>query len=246
MLPELRKSIVVVVLNCICFTASYAQLDSAEIEYRKAHRNYKAMQDIFEMKHGVLLVRLNTKYKTIEALERNERIDDAEYIRQKQQQWNKKVVSYFREHYNFTPVYFFFSTETEKVKRKEFEFVHFLDSTLQPLEIQPAVGANFWVGEVNYLDQNERTGSDMGFEAILLRDSEFKQLDHPFPFYSRTYRSVLPEKRMVDAMKLFNSQLHEFYERMQVKRPSIERREDKKRMKERKKLYSPKNSFQAK
>jgi hypothetical protein len=204
------------------------------------------MKDIFEMKQGVLLVRLNTKYKTIEALEKNERLSDAEYVRQKQHQWNEKIISYFLKHYDFTPVYFFFSTETEKVKRREFENVHFLDSTLRPLEVQPVLGKNLWIAEVNYLDQNARTGSDMGFEAIFLRDSTFKQLDHPFPFYTRTYRSVLSEKRMREAMILFNANLHEFYDRMMIKQPAIERREEKRRFKEGKKRIPPIISIQAK
>lgn len=227
--------IVLVVISMLGSFGLWAQLDSAEIEYRKTHRTYKAMKDIMAMKEGVLLVRLNTKFKTIEALENHKAFKEAEQVRAAQKEWNKKVVGYFKTHYTFTPVYFFFSTETDKVKRRDFASVHFLDSELQPLENQPVISANFWIAEINYLDRNTRTGSDMGFEAILLRDSSFTQLDHPFPFYTRTLRSVVPERHMPEAMRRFNEKLHSFHSEMNNKRELVERREFHRRRKEQEK-----------
>ena len=66
----------------------------------------QAVEQIKQMKSGVLLVRLYDKHKVVEALKEKGMVKRAEAIAKKQEVLNKEIAASFKD-FNFCKVYFF-------------------------------------------------------------------------------------------------------------------------------------------
>src|SRR5205085_11075623 len=84
------------------FSCSGAVLsDSSNVRHRNREEIMK--EQIIKLKNGVLLVRLNSKKNSIDALIKNGQTEKAEQIRTNQAKYNKQVIKAFRINFTFCP-----------------------------------------------------------------------------------------------------------------------------------------------
>ncbi len=168
-----------------------------------------------EMKKGALLVRLKTQENKIKALKERGNTIEAANIEFNQHQENKEIIAAFKENFNFCKVYFFYSSDTKLVKKKQLEQVTFLGDSLEKIDT-PKI-TTFYTAEFGNVDNTKQTqnsseiSSSLGFAALYIMTDQFVQLKQPFPYYSKL-RGIVPIvklKKSVIVEKL-NSKLHEF------------------------------------
>jgi hypothetical protein len=159
-----------------------------------------AKQHAKNIKDGVLLVRLYTAtYKTNALLERGKE-DDAVRTQREQYYINREMYIAFKATYKFSPVYFFYNTDSEKVKKGEFEGI-LLNEKLYPdssIKINPS---HYYIAE---MDNTPGTG----LYALVVKDNNFEFLEKPFPYYVKRF-NVFPyfRRNKVQMVKKLNKKL---------------------------------------
>ncbi|NND94398.1 MAG: hypothetical protein HKN45_05990 [Flavobacteriales bacterium] len=200
---------------------------------RSVLKSQNAREHIKNLKEGVLLVRLHTKQKSIDALKASDRHTQAEQIEKKVREENLELVNAIKSSFSFCPVYFFYSHDSKFVAEGELEKVGFLN---HKLEIDPSISldsANYYTAEMGLIEQNtKRTveniptgqednpnyrhepkyygGSNMRFHAFIIKNDEFQQLERPFPYYSRTMNSFFLKKSTEEVIERMNQKLFKF------------------------------------
>ncbi|UTW61923.1 hypothetical protein KFE98_18195 [bacterium SCSIO 12741] len=180
-----------------------------------AQNSRKASDQIYELKNGVLLVRLMTRSKSINALEKAGNTKQADKIKAEQQQKNQQIIAAFQNYFDFCPVYFFLSDQTAEVKARNWDKVVFLNAELQAdtslTDFNPEV---FMMAEFGIVEPKVNDGipvSDQGLPGLVISNSDFVQLSAPFPYYIRTYENLPVEKKAQNAVEKWNQELHDFY-----------------------------------
>lgn len=182
---------------------------------RKRDKNHKTLleiasrQQIMQLKNGVLLVRLRTSINKINALKKMDCVKEAKETEEQQLAENKKIISAFKNNFDFCKVLFFYSYNSENVLNKKFNGV-FLDDNLNENDsitidsISPYFIAEFTTTEqdtskyfshYSYSPENGEgykrqknyytSSSDFSFYALVIKDNKFIQLNKPFPYYTR-------------------------------------------------------------
>ncbi|MDX2001029.1 MAG: hypothetical protein SFW35_01225 [Chitinophagales bacterium] len=203
----------------------FTTLDAPE-QYQKKKRQY-AIYSINKLKDGALLVRLKTREQAIKLYRQNGATDIADNIQADQEKENLRIVAAFREAYKFSPVYFFFSSATDSVK-KGIRSGYFLNDSLK---IDPKIVLKedfFMIAEFGPLQAETYTFAQEGGtsnpdntgsleRALLVRDSYFIQMRDPFPFY---VSAMVEKPRMMAAhVKNLNDSFFRFYEKHQQEQP---------------------------
>lgn len=246
----MKKLLLALLLLC-SFTLSAARTDSPD-ERQEQRRQERLLprKQIQQLHNGALLVRLKTKSQAIAKLHSMGYHTQADQMRDRQADFNKKILQAFRQEFSFCPVYFFFSEDLEKVIKKELKAVQFLNDSLQvdttihytnpnfltadfgPIEQDTAsyFDKNYMASSTNGIEMRSSAygGPSMGFEALLIRSEEFIQLRRPFPYYERTYDYYIPFKIVVKKM---NAQLQLFYVSEMKKQQREEKRKAKREAK---------------
>lgn len=148
---------------------------------------------IKELKEGVLLVRLKTREKSIAALQNKGNASMAAAIKAKQSILNDKLIEAFKEGFTYCPVYFIYSYDSKKVIDKEFESVNFVYGRPNSGDLEKLKRGDFFTVEYgkvqrNITDYRDSTnqitytyGSDLDYEALVMMNNNFRQLQKPFP-----------------------------------------------------------------
>jgi len=170
------------------------------------------------LKENVLLVRLKSNLKKINALKEYGYNVEAKEFQYSQNEKNKEIIKSFKEEFTFCDTYFFFSEHSNLVRAKDFSQPFFLDDNLK---IDPSVSVptdSFLIAEfghvmsdpgpykdfyiMDYEDGfNKRTsywaGPDLHFGALIVMNDQFVQIRRPFPRYARTFASLPFLKRSI-------------------------------------------------
>ncbi|MBL7776339.1 MAG: hypothetical protein JNK89_10085, partial [Saprospiraceae bacterium] len=193
----------------------------------KQHKILKrqSFDRIEQLKDQVLLVRLNTAQNSISALQKANKIEQAEYVRRKVQEENETLISGFRKHFTFTKIYFFYSDDAERLRNHQFDQVKLFDAEKQPLD-NPAILQNGYlvaaVGMVyhdQYVQQSQgvrhAVAGTNGMPALVLMDTDYVNLRKPFP-----YRVILDANKGVEEISVRNldHQLYKYFSRSQRKK----------------------------
>jgi hypothetical protein len=207
----------------LCFLPLGAQ-DSAD-------RHQLAYQQIKDLHEGVLLIRLPTRKRSIEALEEMGRNAEADRLRADIQEENAQTVEAFARSYDFSPYYFFHSSSSVAVRDERWEEVVLFDAQFDTVHnfsapsnyfiaefgrLQPDTAT--FTGQERYTQTAEGTGtktsqygsSNLGIPALVILSANFIQLDDPFPYYVRTFDSVPFRRKKWKAVKIWNERLHQF------------------------------------
>jgi hypothetical protein len=165
-----------------------AQYPDPSLMNKKEYAEYSIQQ----LKEGSLLVRLNFKSKAIDLLEQAGNKTGAEQMRSTQLEENKAIMNAFKTYFTFCPVYFFSIDSTAALLRGSRQG-YFLN---QDLKVDPSISVKtpfVMVAEFGVLEtalpadktQPEQEESRRGLmaDALLVRDSQLKMLEKPFPYY---------------------------------------------------------------
>ncbi len=160
-------------IRLILLLLAFTQLTFAQSEHDTAKERLE------NFKNGMLLVRLQTSGKQINALEERGKTEEAEEIRKDQYQENKETILAFRQIFSFCPVYFFYSDKSEAIRAKELAGTIF-DSELEVLTSTKGLPEYFLTGEF-------AETPNLKIDGLVIMDEQMLPLEAPFPFYQREH-----------------------------------------------------------
>lgn len=203
-----------------------------KVHHRKELKT-PAKHQINQLHDGALLVRLKTRKNTIAVLREIGKNKLADKIENQQANLNKKIIGAFRNNFNFSQTYFFFSDYSQDIIDKKFDNVKFLNDSLLPDTTIVFHHKTFLTAEFGTIEQDTATyydrhyyvpvkngmelharyyGSpDFGIAALVIKSDQFIQLRKPFPFYVRTFGLMPWKRRPSNSVRIMNIKLHQFY-----------------------------------
>lgn len=211
------KNLLFVLSSLILETSLSAQSIETDTLKRRPRKEL-AFERIIKLKEdGALFVRLKTRNMTAEALEKVGKEAEAGKIRFKQAQENKILALSFASTFDFCPVYFFYSDDSDHFRSGAFDQIQFVNENLDPIQREInehyAIGAE--IGRVNTDEGN----SEIDLYSILILDEDLFQLNRPFPFYvpiSSVDKKFLSEPIGASVIRL-NEKFYKFHKRAEKK-----------------------------
>lgn len=191
-------------------TSVFAQQPAEKKEYydgpNKKERKALAWEQINALNNGVLLVRLATYSKKVEALKKNGRTSDAERVQQEQAAKHQEIVAAF-SNYSFSKVYFFYSEHSGAIKRGAFEGV-VLDANLQTVADLDGYQQDVFVLDSEKAFLASMNEFQLGFTVM---NQQLEVLDSPFPSVVRKRKgTVVAERSYFDMVLVLQGQLEEY------------------------------------
>lgn len=187
-------------------------------------RQEMARTQINELKNGVLLVQLRTRQNTINAYNSKGLTNKANRVERQQALDNKSIIKGFKDYFNFCPVYFFYSSDKEKLMNKKYSTITFINDSLAPTQLPISLDTiNYFISGIsksnfgnttlnnipNYKIPHER---GIKFDAFIIRNKDFQQLSAPFPYFAKTHVAVkVNDKKRWESIKKLNARLHSYY-----------------------------------
>ena len=159
-------------------------------------RRLEAEKNIDNLKDGALLVRLKTRSKSLKAYEKAGAHSLVKKMKKTQNAENQLIIDLFNEHFNFCPVYFFYTDDTELLLADQQEGI-FLNDNLKKDKNIVLDKDFFLIAEFGVLLE-EKVWADSLLEAanqnkiyqhqvlnkvIVIKDKNLEQLKRPFPLY---------------------------------------------------------------
>ena len=133
--------------------------------------------DLNKKAAGTLLIMLEEPdEKLIAELVREQKVQDADFVRNLQYQTNLNIIESFRSEFDFCRVLFFMNTNAHKVGMGKFEGV-FVDDKLKPKTNVDFDTNNYFIGSFIEDVSDYTNKPDYG---LYLYDKNFKQLPKPF------------------------------------------------------------------
>ena len=216
------------------FVSAQKKDNDNKISLRKENRNLMRKQ-IKQLKEGALLVRLQNKGNSIRALNETKQFALAKQIKINQDSYNKKIISAFRNNFNFCPIYFFFSNFSDSILSNHFNGIIFLNDSLQLDTSIKLVNNKFLTAEFAIIEQDTSKyfsnyyylpcekglekrsafygGPDLRFEVLKIMSDQLVQLKRPFPYYVRTFNSLpIIRRKPLKVVMRMNKKLTAYYE----------------------------------
>lgn len=166
-----------ILLSCLIFASSCKS-------YRM--RSEVARNHIFTLKEGVMLVRLQTlegKIKNLREIGQQERADETE---KKRDEKNRHIVQAYKDHFDFCPVYFFYSGDSKEIMNGNFEG-HLMNFDLESIAVPAELSVDNWLMSEFARNQEPISGGSenatTGLRALIIKDRDLVQLKKPFPKY---------------------------------------------------------------
>lgn len=174
---------------------------SSALSAQADSKTYGKAAFIKEMKEGVLLVRLQDKDKTIKNLEERGMTKEMELISAKQRRENEEIMLAFSVVFDFCPVYFFHSKDSEAIRQGDFSGKIF-DASLQRIELSEE--SPIFTGEFSETAQ-------LGIDGLIITDRQLLPLKDPLPYFQRRYVFFgLIERSKARMIELYNKKLHDY------------------------------------
>ena len=192
----------------------------------------RANHSFVVLKENVLLVRLKSNIKKINALKEYGYVVESKEFQNLKDVENREIVKSFKDEFSFCDTYFFFSENSNLVRAKDFSEPIFLDENLK---IDPSVVLptdSFLIAEFGHVMSdpgpykdfyisdpedgfNKRTsywaGPNLRFGALIIMNNQFVQIRRPFPRYARTFDSLPFLKRsIVNTVARLNKKLFKY------------------------------------
>jgi len=170
----------------------------------------QSINQINELKNGVLLVRLKTSENAIKYLEQQGKYEEAEQLFQQQKINNLEIINAFKQHFTFCPVYFFFNNQSQKILNSDFENV-FLTENLSIDSSIKLINPVYYFAEFDILETSDEASGGTGIEALIIKDKNLKQLSKPFPFYVRKNELMMGTRNIRSVVIMLNFNLEQYY-----------------------------------
>ncbi|MEP7168672.1 MAG: hypothetical protein ABI855_04825 [Bacteroidota bacterium] len=207
---------------------------SKKVSQRKQTRIMMKGQ-ITQLKDGALLVRLQTKENSIIALSQIGKYDLSDKIKNRQLNYNKEIISAFKNNFTFCPVYFFFSSYSDSILSGHVKGIIFLNDSLLPDTGIKMKSGKFLTAEFGIIEQDTTKyfsnyyfcegengletkslyygGPDLRFGVLKIMSDQLVQLKEPFPYYVRTFNSLPVKRKLSKAVLRMNKKLLSYYEK---------------------------------
>ncbi|MDD4149403.1 MAG: hypothetical protein PHE33_05185 [Bacteroidales bacterium] len=199
----MKATIRIITLIIIFSSLSTISISQTTNEYIEAKNHIVRLHD-----SSVLLVRLQTKERSLQVYRNAGRNKFADKEELKQKSLNQLIINAFRKNFNFCEVCFFYSDKSSYIKKGEFSEVRFLnDSLKEDSSIKPDFENYHY-----YIAEFKTVASETMIQGLVIMNSEFKQLDKPFPYYAKNPFFASKSKFAFTTVKRLNRNLHHFYE----------------------------------
>lgn len=164
-------------------------------------RKEVASQNIQNLKNGALIVRLKTAENKINALKKVGREKEAEEAAKKQYLENQEIYTAFKTIYNFSPVYFFYSSSSNNILLEKYKG----NLLNEKLEVDTTINVTEQYIYISEFDNTPGTG----LSALVIKNKKFELLEKPFPFYVKGY-DLFPvfRRHKSDMISIMNGKLH--------------------------------------
>lgn len=205
---------------------------SAEAQSEK-ERFEIARTEIKNLKEGFLLVRLQTRYNSLETIRERGMEEKADQMAAELKAENDQIIQAFQDEYDFSPVYFFNSEDSKHILQGNYDEVTFFDYDRDSVKLDLS-SDNFLTAEFGNVqpDTARYKGSDVlrkgedglnreptyggstdfGFGALIIMSNQFIQLPDPFPSSVRTFDTIFFLRRDPrKVVKRMNEKLFDFY-----------------------------------
>jgi hypothetical protein len=190
----------------------------------------QAVEQIKQMKSGVLLVRLYDKHKVVEALKEKGMVKRAEAIAKKQEVLNKEIAASFKG-FNFCKVYFFYSGHSVHLINGELEKVDLYEDDLI-LAKESKITTKYVIADFGMMSDEPETRTETkqkpesgisekktykgtntstSIKTMYLRNSDLTMMGRPFPYYVRFHPSPIKKRTYQEVVDKMNEQLNDFY-----------------------------------
>ena len=208
---------------------------SITFENKKERKRKLAKDQINHMKDGVLLVRLKTSEKVITALKEKGYQIKAKEVQLKQEKANQVMIESFDKHFDFCPVYYFYSYDTKSIKTREFDSVSFVGNDTINKHISTFSGNKIFIAEFG-LAENDTTkliadeviistdnfslekvpvyyqSEYFNISGLLIKSDQFIQLTPPFPFLYKSGNITKNYSTIPRVVKGMNSSLWNYHQ----------------------------------
>lgn len=174
-----------------------------------------AVQQINQLRNGLLLVQLDSKQTEIFILKKQGRKAMAEALKKEQYLKNKEICYAFNSYFDFCPVFYFYKAYATELRNQNFDKVVVLDETLEPAYKVDLSDENYWISELGFNAPNVAK-CDLqpidykGFSGLFILDNNFVQLNPPFPFAVKERKFLLFKKDAFTMVEQWNDVLHTF------------------------------------
>ncbi len=152
----------------------------------------------------MLLVRLQTSTKQIEALEERGMTEEAQSIRQEQYEENKEAILAFSQIFDFSEVYFFYADKSEEIRARNLAG-NIFDAQLNLINSVSDLPEFFLTAEF-------AETPNLKIDGLVIMDEQMLPLEAPFPFYQREHIILglfsLSKGKMVHRL---NERMHDLY-----------------------------------
>jgi len=162
-----------------------------------------ASDNIQTLKNGALFVRLKTSELKINALKNKGMVKEAEEIRIAQEKTNASIRNAFKNKFNFCPVYFFYSNNSNAIKEGNYRGLIFT-ADLQTDSV--FTGSNYLIGE---FDESETTQ----LNSFIIKNKNYDQLRSPFPYLIKRNQMGVNTQSDEEMIMQLNKKLFEFYKK---------------------------------
>ncbi len=180
-------------------------------------RKLSSIEEVEGLKKGALLVRLKTSENKITKLREIGLEKEANKVKNEQAEENKNIIKAFKDHFNFCPVYFFMSNQSNNVRSNELTNI-FINENLETADTIQFIG-DYLTAEFSRTqgvpgkDENGNrvaTSSSYGLPSLIVMDKNFVQMSNPFPSAIRTAMFNDPIVK-IKAVKSLNEELFYFF-----------------------------------
>jgi len=167
----------------------------------------EAIAAIKQLKEGALFIRLKTSQNLINAYTGQGKTEAAEKVRAEQAAENLEIMRAFARNFDFCPVYFFYSDNSEKIRQGIYKgsLFYALDN---PADFS---------GQGTYLIGEFGESENGKIEGFIFKDKDSKPLRSPFPFMVRLNKGGVMERSKAEIAALASKELHSFYNEVTTK-----------------------------
>jgi len=219
------------------FTIDFKGISLAK---KKKEKVNLSVQQINNLKEGILLVRLKTLNRKINALEKTGNPEKATETKKLVESVNSEIIRSFKNNYSFSKVNFFYGFDSDNIKKGNFDSITFLDNSTIKEQLQELDRDKIFIADFGSITGGDTTKTvesinedyiyirnDKGYSdkvpiysysntysavtGLLILSDQFFQLQRPFPFYARSKNIMKHQESINEAVKYMNSGLHEFY-----------------------------------
>jgi len=178
-------------LCCLCFVA---------LAQPKMDRVLIANEHIKQLRDGVLLVQLDSKYGEVYLLQKYLKQQMADDLKKEQNLRNKEIHLAFREEFDFSEVHFYYKFYTKDLLNGNFEKVIFYNDKLEidydfDVSAQPFYIAAF---------------EDYGKLGLHIYDDKLQPLIKPFPNYEKERSFIFFKCDAFEVVNRWNEKLHNY------------------------------------